>query len=467
LIESAPTGVEGLDQAIGGGFPRGSLIILAGNPGTGKTTLGAKFLCEGWSRWGERGVYVSFAESADSLRAILGGRFGKCCDEGGVKALDFVSLRGEGASAILEAIMEEMGPSGAKRLVIDSLNALIQSMGPEEVRILLQAIFGRAVRQMGCTTILISEIPLGSDRIGLGIEEFVADGLIILRRGDIEGRTFRELEIVKLRGRRIDRPRMAFTLEGGFKAFSQFSGDWAEWRGAFEPIPNPRGRFSTGNEGLDALLGGGFREGSFALLESSPDLPREAYNLIRIPIWLNFIANGNRLLAIPNTSASARAYRAMLIGFIEEGAFDGNAKIAEFARGGPREPYSIRLGGGSPSADWRILSQALRGLRGKDGRKCMIYVGWDAIDRFYGEGGRKLLALLYAEAKYNGDLLFGVVKPGTSFIEDLRRSADYHLKLSIPDGAPCLYGVKPRTGVYHFERDPSKGYPSCLFTEIV
>jgi KaiC/GvpD/RAD55 family RecA-like ATPase len=466
LSESAPTGVEGLDRAIGGGFPKGSLIILAGNPGTGKTTLGAEFLCGGWLRWGERGVHVSFAESAASLTSALGDKFRKCCEDGGIRVLDLVSMKGEGASAILEAIMGEINSLGAKRLVVDSLNALAQPVGPEEVRAFLQVVFGKVVRQMGCTTILTSEVPLGSERVGLGIEEFVADGLILLRRGEIEGRLFRELEVVKLRGRRIDRHKMAFTLEGGFKALPPFAGDWGGERGAFEPLPDPEGMFSTGNEGLDAALGGGFREGSFALLELDSDVPREAYNLVRLPIWLNFVAKGNRLLAIPDTSASARFYKSAVAGFIDDESFDENAKIVELAREGPPEPYSLRLGGRSLSADLKALLGALRGLRGR-GKRCAIYVGWDAVDRFYGEEGRRLLAFLIPEAKYNGDLLLGIVKPGTSFIEDLRRSADYHLKLSIPDGAPCLYGVKPRTGIYYFERDGSKNYPKCLLTEIV
>jgi len=58
-----PTGVDGLDQLIEGGFQRGSLILLAGNTGTGKTVFGAKFLCKGVDL-GETGVYVSFAEDS-------------------------------------------------------------------------------------------------------------------------------------------------------------------------------------------------------------------------------------------------------------------------------------------------------------------------------------------------------------------------------------------------------------------
>ncbi|RLG40043.1 MAG: hypothetical protein DRO05_07400, partial [Thermoproteota archaeon] len=62
-LESVPTGIPGFDLITNGGFVRNSIVLLAGNPGTGKSTFAAKFVHEGASRYGEPGVYVSFAES--------------------------------------------------------------------------------------------------------------------------------------------------------------------------------------------------------------------------------------------------------------------------------------------------------------------------------------------------------------------------------------------------------------------
>ncbi|MEM2560414.1 MAG: ATPase domain-containing protein, partial [Candidatus Bathyarchaeia archaeon] len=39
--DKIPTGINGLDEVTGGGLPKGGLIIIAGNPGTGKTLLSA------------------------------------------------------------------------------------------------------------------------------------------------------------------------------------------------------------------------------------------------------------------------------------------------------------------------------------------------------------------------------------------------------------------------------------------
>src|SRR6185369_6893246 len=65
---TAATGIEGLDDILRGGLPRDRLYLVAGDPGTGKTTLGLQFLLEG-ARTGERGLYVALSETRDELEA--------------------------------------------------------------------------------------------------------------------------------------------------------------------------------------------------------------------------------------------------------------------------------------------------------------------------------------------------------------------------------------------------------------
>jgi predicted ATP-dependent serine protease len=85
-----PTGVEGLDNILGGGFPSGSLIVLAGCPGTGKTIFSAQFLHHGCVNYGESGVYASFAESKEVFyenMESLGFYFRKLEEEGKFRTL--------------------------------------------------------------------------------------------------------------------------------------------------------------------------------------------------------------------------------------------------------------------------------------------------------------------------------------------------------------------------------------------
>ena len=65
--ERVATGVEGFDNLIEGGFPKGDLILLVGHPGSGKTILSSQFLHHGASRQQEPGIYVSFAENREAF----------------------------------------------------------------------------------------------------------------------------------------------------------------------------------------------------------------------------------------------------------------------------------------------------------------------------------------------------------------------------------------------------------------
>ena len=59
---SVSTGIDELDELLGGGFIPGSITLIAGNPGSGKTTIAAQFIYHNASVLGNPGIYVSFTE---------------------------------------------------------------------------------------------------------------------------------------------------------------------------------------------------------------------------------------------------------------------------------------------------------------------------------------------------------------------------------------------------------------------
>ena len=182
--KKSPVGIVELDEILGGGFPARSLILLSGNAGSGKTILSTQFLYNGAVKNGEKGVYVSFAENKDDYyrnMLSLGMDMRSLERKGLFKFMDMVTMHGEDALKIItEKIVKTTSELKAKRLVIDPMSALLQGMSAAETRTFLHTVLGKVTKSLGVTTMAIGEIPYGESKTGLGVEEFVADGIIFL-----------------------------------------------------------------------------------------------------------------------------------------------------------------------------------------------------------------------------------------------------------------------------------------------
>src|SRR3954447_22160564 len=66
-LPKAPTGIQGLDEITGGGFPKGRPTLVCGSAGCGKTLLSMEFLVRGATEFGEPGVFMSFEETGEEL----------------------------------------------------------------------------------------------------------------------------------------------------------------------------------------------------------------------------------------------------------------------------------------------------------------------------------------------------------------------------------------------------------------
>jgi len=261
--ERVATGVEGFDNLIEGGFPRGDLILLVGHPGSGKTILSSQFLHHGASRQQEPGIYVSFAENREAfLRNMKRSRmdFEKLEKQNLFRFLDFVTVKEGAIDEALNTVMAEIDSLKAKRLVIDSFSAMSQAFSQKiDARIVLHTVLGRMTRLSGVTTILIAEKPLGSDALGGGMEEFVSDAVVILTHALERGYLIRNLDIVKMRGTRTNRARMKYDIaDDGIIVYPPLTPY------ATEKVYNER--VSTGIDGLDRMLSGGVYKGSTTLV---------------------------------------------------------------------------------------------------------------------------------------------------------------------------------------------------------
>jgi len=476
LANRVKTGIAGLDEVIEGGFPKGSLILLAGNPGTGKTVFSAQFLAEG-VKLGEDGVYVSFAEGKEALlenmSRLLGVDFKRFEAEGRLKVLDYAAMKEAAVSSILEGVLRGVQAVEAKRLVVDSYSALAQAfLNPHEARIVLNTVLGKIVRQMGCATLLIVEVPYGERRIGLGVEEFVADGVLSLRVKELDQRMFRELEVMKLRGARLVEQKLIFTLEGGFKAFPPFKPWLIEKPSRFQPIPDPPNRYSTGSRDLDKLLGGGFSKGDAVLLEMTEKVSMAEYHLILVPIMLNFIVQGRPVLLIPSPGVDGEKARrvGLSYGLTEE---EVNRLLRVCEPRGLKEcegkPYVVFFDAKDPWEDYSKYMRLQEELRQATGQPIISVTSVNTLANYYDEPVcEKILGQDAVRIRKLEDLGIILIKPGLGRLTvRLSSIATTHLKLMREHGCLLLYGVKPRTSLYAVEVDVSKGYPMPNLTPIV
>jgi circadian clock protein KaiC len=183
LSERVPTGIDGLDSLIQGGFLRGDVILLAGRTGSGKTIFSVQFIYNGALHYGEPGVYATFEEDAKTLkRNMLGLGFDleKLEAEGLVRIIDLEGLKGEGLGANIGFIMETLKEINGKRLVIDSITAFLAGCSEGfEYRTFMHLVY-RMLKAGGYTTIMTCSVPTGARTLGLGIEEFIADSVLFL-----------------------------------------------------------------------------------------------------------------------------------------------------------------------------------------------------------------------------------------------------------------------------------------------
>jgi len=208
-IAKAPTGISGLDEITEGGFPAGRPTLVCGSPGCGKTMLAAEFLVKGATEYDEPGVFMMFEETASELVAnmrSLGFDLERLRRQKKI-ALDFVRVERseieETGEYDLEALFIRLGYAidsiKAKRVVLDTVEALFAGVPNHAIlRSELRRLF-RWLKDKGVTAVITAERG-DSTFTRYGLEEYVADCVLLLDHRIAEQVSTRRLRVVKYRG---------------------------------------------------------------------------------------------------------------------------------------------------------------------------------------------------------------------------------------------------------------------------
>ena len=203
FIERMPTGISGLDNMIEGGFPIPSIILVAGDTGTGKTTLCTQFLCKG-AGIGERGLcfltyggpldlLLNFASSYEFVNRTFFGTELRYIELD--EMLDHSWEEG-GSESILKEFEVQISNFKPARIVIEGLSILEDALKEDYWRFLLRLSHLLKIKRV---VAVLAEDSLPGFLYPPRIAE-VADGIILLKNEEINLTRRRSIEILKMCG---------------------------------------------------------------------------------------------------------------------------------------------------------------------------------------------------------------------------------------------------------------------------
>src|SRR6266487_1879684 len=195
-----PSGITGLDSMLAGGFPEGKVILVLGEPGTGKTILCSQFLHWGAAEKNEKGIFIGMNEpkarlttemrelGMDFERLESTGKFGyvdatevrRIPEQARVGRIP-VGGRELGLVNLIDLVQEGIDKLSPRRVVVDSISDLVFRFPNLEERRPAVLDIVEVLQSTGTTCLLTSELPsTGVDRV-LQPEEYLGEGVILLR----------------------------------------------------------------------------------------------------------------------------------------------------------------------------------------------------------------------------------------------------------------------------------------------
>jgi circadian clock protein KaiC len=236
MTDKIPSGIQGLDELIGGGIPQGRVILVVGGPGTGKTIFAAQFLHSGIKEQKDNAVLVSLDEAKDHFYSEMqqfGWDFQKAEQKGEFAFIEATrmartamlkeklyqeesrSLQGKRLSIekLIEDLQNKIQTLKAKRVAVDTLAALFYRFpDPVERRTAIVDLI-EALSNLPVTSIITTELGhLGLERSALE-EEYLVHGVIMMQTLFSGGTTTRAIQVEKMRSAKVNPNLVPYSID--------------------------------------------------------------------------------------------------------------------------------------------------------------------------------------------------------------------------------------------------------------
>ena len=272
LLPKAPTGIPGLDEITGGGLPKGRPTLVAGSAGCGKTLFAMEFLVNGAVQYNEPAVFIAFEENAEELAqnvASLGFDLKELIrqkkliiDHVRVERTEIEETGEYDLDGLFIRLSHAIDTIGARRVALDTIEVLFSALPNQGIlRAELQRLF-RWLKDKKVSTVITAERGEGT-MTRFGLEEYVADCVILLDHRVTEQMSTRRLRIVKYRGTLHGTNEYPFLITKQGISVLPITSLGLDHKA-------PAGRVSSGVKELDDMLGGkGYYRGSSVLLSGT------------------------------------------------------------------------------------------------------------------------------------------------------------------------------------------------------